>query len=755
VDFPNLGGGTGFFINTIISKYKKNMDFLIVRNVNNRLVFNVNEEYELTRNYQETDGISFLKSINDKIIKIFVNHTLYHTNNFILNLLTLNKEITTITHDYKIFFEKYNPYYEEIPVLNRNPIDTSLYDKIIIQDESMLYTIEKYLNNSRIIITGLPDFKKSENKIDSCNEKITLCIIGCISKIKGLDMVKDLIEYYKNRHDVDIIIFGKTDLHSLLDKCHIYNSISDFNELLIKYKPNAILETSVLPETYSYTLSLAKITQLPIYYSDKKFISVIKNRLSDYEKAYSFDSIDDLDCQLKRNEKQNYLYTIESNIYYNAFWDKYFSDDNKDTQFIEIDDLMTIPKSIMPHTIQPTTFIYKNKIQHETKISNMLLNNNNNNNAFKYGIKPYCIYFPQFHTFIENDTNYYKGFTDINNLRLLKFKYRDDDDVNIESPSLQYFGINDMTQYNLTNSNIIQKQIDLLTRYNLPGFAMYYYWFSTNTISNKNMIMDNAIDIFFSDKINMNDKKIFFVWANEDWTGNQAFGISKGNITNEYTRGNFEKHIKNLIKYFKNNCYLKINNKPVMMIHHPFTTNIKSITLFEKMLKNECKKNGFDGVHLICNDMADNNLYHKYTCYTHEPNYKQFNSCISLDTINGYETRILNYGEYTKKIKINYENIQTLFFNFDNRARLFLPDKINRATICSNVTTEHHDNYIKKIIETYKYKQSRCIDDDVNKILLIDSWNEWGEKMAIEPSNEKGFYYLDMLCKHLTPTKSK
>jgi hypothetical protein len=364
-------------------------------------------------------------------------------------------------------------------------------------------------------------------------------------------------------------------------------------------------------------------------------------------------------------------------------------------------------------------------------------------------IKPFAVYFPQFHTFLENDINYYAGFTDVNNLQLLKVKYGND--VNIESPSLQYFEIDNIIQYNLTNVRIIQKQIDLLTQYNLPGFAMYYYWFSTNTISNKNMIMDNAIDIFFSDKINMTDKKIFFVWANENWTGNHAFGISKGSITNEYTEENFKKHIENLIKYFKKDCYLKINNKPVMLIHHPFLTNIHSIQKFEKILKTVCKKNGFNGIHLICNDIADNNLYHKYTCYTHEPNYKQFNDCISIDTINGNETRILDYAAYTQNLKIKYENIQTLFFDFDNRARLFIPDKINRATICSNVTTEHHNNYIKKIIETYKYKQSRCLDDDINKILLIDAWNEWGEKMAIEPSNERGFYYLDMLYKHLTP----
>ena len=29
--------------------------------------------------------------------------------------------------------------------------------------------------------------------------------------------------------------------------------------------------------------------------------------------------------------------------------------------------------------------------------------------------------------------------------------------------------------------------------------------------------------------------------------------------------------------------------------------------------------------------------------------------------------------------------------------------------------------------------------------MLINAWNEWGEKMTIEPSNEYGFYYLNLI----------
>ena len=63
----------------------------------------------------------------------------------------------------------------------------------------------------------------------------------------------------------------------------------------------------------------------------------------------------------------------------------------------------------------------------------------------------------------------------------------------------------------IVGSQSIQKQIDMLEDYNLSGFAIYYYWFSKNTITNENMILYEPINIFFSDVINCKNKKIFFL----------------------------------------------------------------------------------------------------------------------------------------------------------------------------------------------------------------------------------------------------
>ena len=285
---------------------------LIVRNINNNFVVNVNEEYLLNQTFTDLESLVFLDTIKNKIIKIFVNHTLCHTQTFIQTLFTLNKEVTTITHDYSLLFNKYNPYYVEIPTLERNPIDINLYDQIITQNAANLTIYNKYLTDlTKIIICPLPDYKNSKTKNDTNNNKIIIGIIGAIGEIKGKINIENLINYYKNNSLVQIIIFGILDNY---DYAYKYNNINELNYLLIKHKPNILLETSLSPETYSYTLTIKKLTQLPIFYLNKTFDSVIVNRLTDYDKKYMFNTIND---RVKSTKINSFVWFRKKTIFYN------------------------------------------------------------------------------------------------------------------------------------------------------------------------------------------------------------------------------------------------------------------------------------------------------------------------------------------------------------------------------------------------------------------------------------------------------
>jgi hypothetical protein len=420
IDFHNGGGGTTTFIESIISKYKKYQTFLIARNFDDNVYFTVNDEYELeTPSYNNSDAYELLLVNKNKIEKIFVNHIYKHSPDFINNLFNLNIQITTITHDLFLLFNIPQIQFNNIDSFltdetKKSYIDINKFDKIITQNKANTFMFNNFIEDkNKIIVSPLPDFKNTKDLITSSNDNIIIGLIGEMSEIKGQNELIKITNYYKNTN-IKIIIFGRTDLQNVFEHCYIYKNVSELNDLLTTHKPNIILELSIWPETYSYTLSLAMITQLPILYLKKNNYCVVEERLSKYDKAYSFTNIYELDKLIKQ-KKQDYFYTIETKIYFNDFWNNYF--------------------------------ITKKEEKKITKNKNI------------YDILPYVIYFPQFHEIQENNISFYPGFSDITNLDLLKKNMH----IDIETPSLKEFNLTNITEYDyIKKKKILKKQVDMI-----------------------------------------------------------------------------------------------------------------------------------------------------------------------------------------------------------------------------------------------------------------------------------------------------
>jgi len=326
IDFNNLGGGTSFFIETIITKYKYYQTFLIARNFNDQIYFTVNDEYELENSYNNNDVFKFLLNNKNKIKNIFVNHIFNHSTEFINNLFNLSVEITTITHDLILLFNKPQIFFNEIDnYVNDNTtksvININKFDKIITQNKANLFIYNNFIEDkNKIIITPLPDYKNSNELISTSNTNIVIGIIGGIHELKGSNVLIKIMNYYRNTN-IKVIIFGS--ICSTKENCYSYKNINELNELLVTHKPNILIELTLWPETYSYTLTLAMITQLPILYLKKNGMSVVEERLINYDKAYSFTNMYEFN-KLIYDKKQDYFYTIEPIIYFNDFWNNYF-----------------------------------------------------------------------------------------------------------------------------------------------------------------------------------------------------------------------------------------------------------------------------------------------------------------------------------------------------------------------------------------------------------------------------------------------
>ena len=834
-----FGGGTKCYMDFLLSKYIdiKIIDSNIIK-INNLFNSKINEMNDDSFT-NKTIILHHLLGLGDIINKNIVN--------IIEKNKSKIKKLIFVVHDYFLLYPK-NPN----PIKNKDDIIPEqqnikfaeyflkLCDVVVFNSNNCYNNFHKYinLNNYNCIITNsVPDILTTNYDIyPSTKKHYNIGVLGKLEYVhKGRDLLKNIANGLKSNYTIKV--FGNTCdqfpegfYPNNIKLLGSYDNINIF-KILEKEQIDMFLFVSTFEETYSFTLSIAMQTGLPIIYNDlgsyrerllgrTNVFSITNSNINDIletieTKSSAVGNILPKEFKIYENNADwNYILydninvnfkteLIETQIKHHNICFIHFTNKDrgyesftkqielikkeglyKKLDFIFITILGTHiklpndPKFKVIYYSQnydegkyPTQNIinqFLGKINVNCNIIYLNLDNQENNffilnsnnqteSSFieKWAKKQkifhnidfvsfnenklmvYPIYFPQFHEIYENNINFYEGYTDINNLMLLKNSCDDD---NIEVPDLEFFNIKSICEYDLEkNDQIIDKQISLLNEYNLDGFGMYYYYFTVNTITNTKLIMEKVINKFFEK--NLYGKKIFLIWANENWSDNPAFTNSgKHKILNIYDQNSLTENIQLLINFFVQDSYLKINNKPIFFIHHPFLIDNIFLNNFEKNLEKECINKGFNGVYLVLNNL--NKDIKQNLTYNMHPNYK-INRSIKTKG-NGW---VLDYHKYiSEDISYSDSNIETIFFDFNNTARLYKPDKTHLVTNTINNSDYNQSRMIRKILHTYFTRE--CVD--INNILLVNAWNEWGEKMNIEPSSERKFYYLIKLNRYIS-----
>ena len=506
-------GGACKYINDIIINYTHS-EIIIIDN-KSKLIDNTHYmphdiiflQHFINTDIQARDVIKILEKYQSKLI-ITMHDFVWLKNN--------NNEYGNYCHDSYLKKSKINIDYHLLLnnaslIICNSTFTKDQYNKLGIKDNIVVQE-----NNDILVDYSTKRIPHIKNKI------INIGNFQEWSEYKGKENVESLMKKYKfyNEYTINFFIVG--------DNLPKYDE-NNWSELIENYNIHGLLHLNKWGETYSYALTKSINSGLPILYNN---FGAFKNRIP--------------------KNVEHYVKVCESE-------DEYSNDKLLFKQFELFLDYIINNNGLFNKCNYDKTIVCK-------ELYNFLFDNNLNckniNNKIFNRVKPFAIYFPQFHRLPENDKNYYDGMTDVTNL-----EYYNKDKCVLDEPLLNYLELNKLTDYNLINKDIVQKQIATAKEYCIYGFASYYYWFSKNTITNKNTIMEKCYNLFFEDKLD--NFKIFFIWANEDWSNNPAFNTTD-TIINEYNQTNFIKNIDNLIKYFKHDNYYKIDNKPVFYIHHPY-----------------------------------------------------------------------------------------------------------------------------------------------------------------------------------------
>jgi len=655
------GGGSLKFINEFIQKFPNTKRIINKIDILNRL-YNINDIFIVQHLFRDITPAMITSIYNKYKLRIIIN-----------------------IHDF-IWFGQSSPHSGYLaPNICIAPDVKEMFSnaELIIHPSQFTFNeYAKYVPSNNFIISPHIDFGVLDSPLSIPPVSDTINI-GCMhefSECKGGEYIlylQNKFNIYKMK-TIKILVVGKN--------IPIYKE-NEFFEVIKKHNIHCLLLLNKWGETYCYSLSKYLKSGLPILYNALGAVVERMPNRSYYKSVFDtvvpFDANNKMVLDTKFAEMLDFI--IENSTTISAVP-------------IITDITLRIPP-LYDHIFNPS--IHKNIVE-----------------LIHQKIKPFCIYFPQFHRIEENDYNYYPGMTDMTNLIAY---LNDKGEYSIDYPDINALGISGLDQYILTNKTIVTKQIDIAKNYGIYGFSVYYYWFSQNSITNRHTIMEKCYDNFFGEALE--DFKVYFNWANEDWTKNPAFtSKSSVNISNSYTKDMILANFNNLKRYFLHPNYYKIDNSPVFGIHHPFFMLDSELQLVETIFTEECKALGFTGIHIIKNSMAKQ--YDK--SFLMAPNYK----------IPHASNDFITYAPKDCKI----DTIHTSFFSFDNTVRMYKPNKPN-VTIITNTSSSLQLQYLKDIIESYKSSQRI----ELNKILLINSWNEWGEDMAIEPSYKKGFFYLDVI----------
>ncbi|MGI6360277.1 MAG: glycoside hydrolase family 99-like domain-containing protein [Acholeplasmatales bacterium] len=373
-------------------------------------------------------------------------------------------------------------------------------------------------------------------------------------------------------------------------------------------------------------------------------------------------------------------------------------------------------------------------------------------------MKIIALYLPQFHEIHENNIWWGKGFTEWTNVK--KGKKLFDGHYQPRVPLNENY-------YEL-NVDVMKWQVEIAKKHNVFGFCVYHYWFDGK------LLLEKPMEEFLKDR--SIDFPIFFSWANENWTNAWKGEEEKRKtlISNDYSNiENIKKHFHYMLKFFKDDRYMKENNMPIFSIYAPEIIEYKNLKKMIKLWNELAIKEGFNGIHFIYQssrahrmmsnrkkklfnlgiqylpsyvdqyDMSTFSVIKKRFIYFLSKKLRKINNSIldkKIDIHNTNNLIVKNYDDVWEKAIKNYHDkiIPGAFVDWDNSPRRGLNSKV----IVGSSPEKFEKHLIKQIEENGKKHDA----------IILFAWNEWGEGGYLEPDQKFGYGYLEAVNKALEVT---
>lgn len=360
-----------------------------------------------------------------------------------------------------------------------------------------------------------------------------------------------------------------------------------------------------------------------------------------------------------------------------------------------------------------------------------------------------AFYLPQFHPIPENDEWWGKGFTEWTNVAKAKPLFKGHYQPHVPA---------DLGFYDLRVHETRAAQAEMAQKYGIEGFCYWHYWFA-----GKRLIEKPFEEVLKSGKP---DFPFCLAWANATWTGIWHGSPHRILIKQEYPgMKDYESHFYALLDAFIDPRYITIDDKPVFVFFHPH--ELPEPNRFTDFWRELAMKSGLKGLYFI--GIADQSwLPEKYGFDASI--LDSFSSVLSI--LNGFSRSYIDkiFKKLTKRdlkqlykeilsrptvylyrdaikhalptLETTFEQYPCVIPNWDNT-----PRSGSSGVVFHNSTPELFRIHVKKAIEQVAHKKPE------RRVIFIKSWNEWAEGNYLEPDQQFGRGYLEVLKNEVLGTR--
>lgn len=336
-----------------------------------------------------------------------------------------------------------------------------------------------------------------------------------------------------------------------------------------------------------------------------------------------------------------------------------------------------------------------------------------------------AFYLPQFHTIPENNKFWGEGFTEWTNVKSSKPQFK-----NHYQPHVPV----NQDYYNLEDVEVIHQQATLAKKYGVSGFCFYFYWFEGKRLLEKPILQ-------YLEKKDINFP-FCLSWANENWTRRWDGLENEILVKQNHSKKDDIEFIKYISKYLKDERYIKVSGKPLILVCRPEL--LPSAKNTAAIWRKWCRENKIGEIFLAYSQLFypfKNPKEYGFDATIEFPPNASGVSMVKKDVLSvqkDFSGKIYNWRELAIKSE-NYKKPTYKIFRgvnpgWDNTAR-----RKNKGNILYG---SHPIIYQKWLYNAIKDTVER-FPDPTERLIFVNAWNEWAEGAHLEADQRYGYAYLE------------